>query len=150
MTDETQEPKEEQSQQEPQQEPQPQAAPPPEQPQPAAPAAGGDAEEGKAFSIISYLLNIIFIPFFAVPLIMRNNAFALYHAKQCLIVWLLGMVAAVINVIPCLGQIVWVVVWIFCIVVNIIGTVSVTKLEQKPLPLIGKLAEQWFKGITKV
>jgi hypothetical protein len=62
------------------------AAPAPAAPAPA-PAGGGskEVEEGKAFAVLSYVLGLVGIPFFLVPLIMRNNEFSLFHAKQCLI-----------------------------------------------------------------
>ena len=59
-------------------------------PDAAAAMASGDVEDGKAFAMLSYGLSLIGIPFFLVPLIMRNNEFSLYHAKQCLMMWLAG------------------------------------------------------------
>ena len=122
----------------------------------APPAAGKEAEEGKAFAILSYALNFVGLPFFLVPLIMRNNAFSLYHAKQCLILWLLGVASGVASgiliatvVLACVVPIIWLAVGIFCLVLNIIGLMNATKLETKPLPLIGQWAEEWFKGIRK-
>ena len=63
----------------------------PETPAEEAPAVDTkEMEEGKAFAILSYVLNFLGIPFWLVPLIMRNNSFSLYHAKQYLILWLAG------------------------------------------------------------
>ena len=60
-------------------------APQPQEPTAAQPATGAplpkDVEEGRTFAILSYALSFISIPFFLVPLIMRNNEFSLYHAK---------------------------------------------------------------------
>jgi uncharacterized membrane protein len=131
----------------------PQAAPQaPPAPDPAPAAGGSEAEEGKAFAILSYALGFIGLPFFLVPLIMRNNEFALYHAKQCLILWILGLAGSVVSGIlmaVCIGVVLAVVVWGFCLVLNIIGLMNAVKLEKKPLPLIGKYGEEWFRGITK-
>jgi hypothetical protein len=72
----------------------------PDTPPPAAPAAAIPAkeiEEGKAFAILSYVLSLIGLPFFLVPLITRNNAFSLFHAKQCLLLWLAGVVVSVVS-----------------------------------------------------
>ena len=130
-----------------------QTAPPPEVP-PAAvePSQMIDANEiadGKAFAILSYALSLVGIPFFLVPLIMRNNEYSLFHSKQCLIVWIALVATALVNVIPCLGQIVWLVVAVFMLVVIIIGLIGATKDEMKPLPLVGQWAIDWFKGIKK-
>ncbi|MBN1557216.1 MAG: hypothetical protein JW951_03625 [Lentisphaerae bacterium] len=136
-------------------------APPPETPavEPApAPAAGGDdMEEGKVFAILSYALSFLGLPFFLIPLIMRNNSFSLYHAKQCLMLWLAGLASWVISgilaatvVLACMVPVVVLAVGIFCLVLNIIGLINAVNLRMQPLPVIGKWAEDWFKGIRKV
>lgn len=104
-----------------------------------------EVEEGKVFAILSYIIPILCL----IPLIMRNNDFSLYHAKQCLLIWIAFLVTSVINVIPCLGQIIWLAVAVFLLVVDIMGLINAVKGEMKPIPLIGKWAEDWFKGVTK-
>ena len=124
-------------------------------PQPEAEAPQADAKEiadGKAFALLSYVLSLFGIPFFIVPLIMRNNEFSLYHAKQCLMVWLLFLVGSVISVplmAICIGVILLAVVGIFDLVLLIMGIVNASGGVMKPLPLIGGWGEDWFKGITK-
>ena len=129
----------------------------PAPPAPEAQAAGevGEAEinEGKAFAILSYALSLVGLPFFIVPLIMRNNGFALFHAKQCLMIWLAGIVGGVISsvlAVICIGIIIGLVVGIFLLVLTIMGIVNAAKGEMRLLPLIGKWGEEWFKGLQKV
>ncbi len=137
-------------------EPEP-AAPPAAEPAPApAPAEPGlpkDVQEGKTFAILSYALTLIGLPFFLVPLIMRNNTFALYHAKQCLMIWLgaiaISIVGSILSVV-CIGIIILLAGWIFLVVLDIMGLINAVKGLQKPLPLIGKWAEDWFKGLVVV
>ncbi len=108
-------------------------------------------EDGKTFAILSYALGIIGIPFFLVPLIMRNNAFSLYHAKQCLLLWLFGVVAGVAGfalVFLCIGLVILPLVGIGLLVLDILGLVNAINGRQQPVPLVGKLADDWFKGIT--
>ena len=129
---------------------QPEGATPPEG---AAPATSQDTEEGKTFAILSYALSLLGIPFFLVPLIMRNNEFSLYHAKQCLILWLAGLAVSVVGsllMVVCIGAILLVAGWIFLLVLDIMGLVNAVQGLTKPLPIIGKWGEEWFKGITKV
>lgn len=122
---------------------------------PAAAAAvdNAETEEGKVFAILSYALSFIGIPFFLVPLIMRNNEFSLYHAKQSLQIWLasvvLGTVCGMLMVV-CIGAILLPVVMIGLLVFNIMGLVNAINGEIKPVPIIGKWGEEWFKGIKKV
>ena len=126
----------------------------PEAPQPVQTVGlSPEVEEGKAFAILSYALNFLGLPFFVIPLIMRNNVFSLYHAKQCLLLWLAGVAVSVVAVplaAICIGVILIPAAIVFLLVLNIMGLINACKAEQKPVPLIGKWAEAWFKGITKV
>lgn len=124
----------------------------------AAPAANGkDVEEGKVFAVLSYALGIVGIPFFLVPLIMRNNDFSLYHSKQCLILALLMVAGCVLAgwmgitfVFMFVAHLVWFAAWVTLWVGCVMGIMASSKGETKQLPVIGKLAEDWFKGIQKV
>lgn len=133
-------------------------------PQPEPPATPGDEgagapvmnaeeiEEGKAMAVLSYVLSLAGLPFFIIPLIMRNNDFALYHAKQCLMIWIVGIVGSAIGgilTVICIGVIVLLAVGIYLLVITIMGIINSAKGEAIPLPLIGSYAEEWFKGITK-
>ena len=112
-----------------------------------------EVEEGKAFAILSYALNFVGLPFFIIPLIMRTNAFSLFHAKQCLLIWLAGLAVSIIGTlltVICIGPVILVTGGIFLLVLNILGLINSCKSEQKPVPLIGKWAEDWFKGIKKI
>ncbi|OQA29426.1 MAG: Chloroplast import component protein (Tic20) [Verrucomicrobia bacterium ADurb.Bin345] len=132
-------------------------APQPQEPTAAQPATGAplpkDVEEGRTFAILSYALSFISIPFFLVPLIMRNNEFSLYHAKQCLMIWLAGIVVGMVGsllMVVCVGVILLPAGMIFLLVLAVMGLINAVKGEQKPIPVIGKYAEDWFKGISKV
>jgi uncharacterized membrane protein len=119
----------------------------------AAPTLPKEVEEGRTFAILSYALSLIGLPFFLVPLIMRNNEFSLYHSKQCLLLWLGGVVVSVVGVplmAVCIGFILVPAAGIFLLVLDIMGLVNAIKGEQKPVPLVGKYADEWFKGLKKV
>ena len=127
------------------------------QPPPIPPAApdpmSKDVEEGRVFAILSYALGLIGLPFFLVPLIMRNNEFSLYHAKQCLVLWLAGIAVSVVSVplmVVCVGLILLPAAMIFLVVLDVMGLIAAVKGEQKPVPLLGKFGEEWFKGLIKI
>lgn len=133
------------------------ATPPVEEAETVASTAEFDAktiEDGKTFSILSYALNFISLPFCIVPLITRDNAYSLYHAKQSLTILLASAAVAIISslLVPifCLGFITGIVGGIFLFVLNAMGLMQTIKGEAKPLPLIGKYAIDWFKGITVI
>jgi len=110
-------------------------------------------EDGKAFAILSYALSFIGLPFFIVPLITRDNAYSLYHAKQALTIGLTGAVISAVSFVLsfiCIGVITALVGGIFLLVLNIMGLMQTTKGEAKPLPVIGKYAVNWFKGVTVI
>jgi len=121
---------------------------------PAQTVFSKEVEDGRTFAILSYALGLICLPFFLIPLLMRNNEFSLYHAKQCLILGLgciaVGIVGTVLTPVFCIGIILWIAGLVFMLVLDIAGLVNAVKGEQQPLPVIGKYAEDWFKGITKV
>ncbi len=118
------------------------------------PMSEKDVSEGKAFAIISYVLNFLRLPFWLVPLIMRENEFALYHAKQCMLLWItvmVGMAAGAMLIPFCgIGLPVMLVIFVGAIVLDIIGLVRALNGQAKPLPLVGVYAEKWFRGIQKV
>ena len=120
----------------------------------SSPMTEKEVGEGKAFAIISYVLNFLRLPFWLVPLIMRDNDFALYHAKQCMLLWIAAMVAtvaAVPLVFLCgIGIPIIIGIAIAAIVLNVIGLINASNGRAKPLPLIGGYAERWFRGIHKV
>lgn len=115
-----------------------------------------EVEAGKVLAVLSYVLNFLRIPFFFVPLVMRNDRFSLYHAKQCLGLWLMFICVAaglaILTFVTCgVGAVVtfpsFVALIVGAIVLDVIGLVHAAGGECKPIPIIGPAAERWFKGI---
>ena len=101
-----------------------------------------DVEAGKLMAILGYLIPILFI----VPLIQKDNHFSLFHAKQVLLLIFGYVASSIVAAITCgVGSI----LYIPCLVWQIIGLVFAIQGQYKPLPLVGNLAENWFKGIQK-
>ena len=105
-----------------------------------------EIEDGKVFAILGYILPILCL----IPLIQRNNSFSLFQAKQVLVLWISMMAISMVNVVPCLGQIVCLAFAILVLVLDIMGLISAIKGETKTLPIAGKWAADWFKSITKI
>lgn len=111
---------------------------------------------GKPLAIIGYALNFVHIPFFLVPLIMRSDRLSLYHAKQCLILWLaaLGVVTvlgllliATLGIGVCIVVPAYAALWVIGVVINIMGMVNAINGKCTPMPIIGEYAERWFAGV---
>jgi uncharacterized membrane protein len=118
-----------------------------------APALPPEVAEGQTYAILSYALSLTLLPFFFVPLILRNNSFSLYHAKQSLVLWILGVISLYVGsllMVFCVGFLIITATSVLLVVLNIVGLVRAIKGEQKPLPVVGEWAESWFKGIRKI
>lgn len=99
---------------------------------------------GKALAVLSYFWFLCII-----PLILRDNDFSLYHAKQALVLLIASFAVGIVNIIPCLGQIAFVIGCLVLLVFAIIGIINAVQGQAKPLPLIGQFAMQWFAGMQK-
>lgn len=110
-------------------------------PSPAAPAA----PEDKTVAIVSYLTIIGFI----IALIMhgsKKTALGSFHLRQTLGLFLTGIAANFLMIIPILGWIAAPIVLIGLLVFWVMGLISAINGQQKPVPLVGELYAKWFSG----
>jgi uncharacterized membrane protein len=77
-------------------------------------------EEGKSIAWLSYFGLLLLIPLLVKP----DNSFCKHHAKQGLVILLFYIGLAIINIIPILGQVIWVLGAITLFVISIIGIVN--------------------------
>jgi len=54
------------------------------------------SDQGKMWAILSYVGLIFWLPLGAIPLIMRDDSYALYHGKNAIAVWLGGLIASIV------------------------------------------------------
>ncbi len=97
------------------------------------------SDEGKTYAIVSYITWIGWI----IALILNSEKkydLARFHIRQTLMIFLAGIVFCWI---PFLGWIAGIALFVFWIM----GLISAINGEKKEIPLIGKLAQDWFKGI---
>lgn len=99
---------------------------------PRAPYSREDVEPGKLWAVLSYLFGIVAL----VPLVQKDNDFALYHAKQALVL--------VIFAIPTCGGCV-----VGGLVLAVLGILNAAGGKYEPLPLIGRFGEEWFASFQK-
>jgi uncharacterized membrane protein len=120
-----------------------------------------DAAEGKLPAVLAYALCVVHIPalsalaipfpipglpYFAVILLMRQNRFALYHAKQAALLWLLMVIGTVMTCFIATMLIGYILDW-GAIALAIVGLVHVAQGAATPLPIVGRLAENLLAGI---
>lgn len=102
--------------------------------QQTAPSAK-DIEENRAITYLSYLGLLFLVPM----LVKKDSPFAQFHAKQGLVLavaWFLGS-----FLVPVLGL--GFLVFVFVLVLSIMGLVNVSKGEMKELPIVGDLAKKF-------
>ena len=101
-------------------------------------AENKEVQEGKIWAIISYIPILFLAPL----LVKKDNKFALYHAKQGLMLTIVWVIFIVITAI-----LIWVPIrilcWIAFLILLIIGIVNAATGKYKPLPVVGQYAEKW-------
>ena len=106
-------------------------------------------DEGKLWAVLSS----VFIILFFVPLWITKprDEYAVFYAKQAfmlLITYIVyWIIIGILGWIPILGWLIWVLGALFIFVLWIIGIVNAASNKKKPLPVIGELAINWFKGL---
>lgn len=103
-------------------------------------------EEGKTTAIIAYITFIGLI----IAFVMNNekkNDFANYHIRQSLGLALTALALSLINIIPVLGWIISFLGFFFILYLWVMGLINAINLKEKPLPILGKKYEEWFKSI---
>lgn len=97
----------------------------------------GKSDNGKTYAIVAHIGWIGWI--IALILDKDKNPLARFYIRQTLLLYL----AAFLVAIPFVGMVISVIVFIFWII-SLIGAIQG---EQKEVPLVGKLAQDWFKGL---
>ena len=103
-------------------------------------------DDGKEVNVgMAVLAYIIFF----IPLLTdsKDDPFVKFHVKQGMLLVIAWVVVSVVcTIIPFLG---WFILGpastIFFLVLWIMGIINAVNKQMKPLPLIGKYAEEWFK-----
>ena len=99
-----------------------------------------DTKNNKVMAVLCYLWILWLVPLLTDY---KNEPFVKFHINQGIILtiaWIVVRIAAwIIGFIPVLGPIVSWVAWIALVVITIIGIINAVNMEEKPLPVIGKL-----------
>jgi uncharacterized membrane protein len=106
-----------------------------------APAGADDVEKGKGLAWLSYLGILWLVPLLA----MKDNAFCKFHVKQGIILTILMIAVWVIGWIPILGWLAVAVVYIYWLVMLIMGIINSAIGKYWKMPILGGLAAKWFK-----
>ena len=100
-------------------------------------------DEGKLFAFLAYLLGII--GFIIVLVAKKDDEFAMFHAKQSLVLFL-GWVAAGIVAflpIPFIHALLSWALYVLLLVLWIMGMINALSGQKKDLPIVGQIAAQF-------
>ena len=100
----------------------------------------------KTIAVIAYLTVIGLV----IAFILNNenkNTFATYHIKQSLGLTVISLGLFIVGMLPILGWIISFLGSIFLLVLWIIGLVNAINNNTKPVPILGKYFEDWFKNV---
>lgn len=106
-----------------------------------AKASSKEVEEGKVWAFLGVFLGII--GFVIVLLAKKDNKYAMFYAKQGLVLTIAYVIAMVVMIIPILGWIVGMIAYVVLLVLWIIGWVYALSGEEKRIPIIGQFADKF-------
>ena len=100
-----------------------------------------EIEEGKAFAFLGVFFTVLG---FAIVLIAKkDNNYAMYYAKQGLVIGIGFFALSMIMIIPVIGWITGAVGYILLSVLWIIGWIKALSGKMTPIPLIGLYADKF-------
>lgn len=112
-----------------------------------------NTDDGKTIAIISYITLIGWI----IAYVMYGNnktPLAAYHLRQTLALFIISLglwaVEMILVLIPVIGVIVGILmifVYLALFVFWIIGLIAAVNGQEKPMPVFGVKAQDWFKNI---
>jgi len=108
---------------------------------------GGEMEQkmiddGKPLAWLSYLGILLLIPL----LVNKDNEYSKFHVKQGIVLLVCSIAGSVVSIIlafiPVIGHLISLAIWIFILVLVIMGIINALNGKTEPLPVIGKYAEK--------
>lgn len=102
--------------------------------------------DGKTTAIVSHVTLIGWI----IALVTNNDKkdpLASFYIRQMLGLIIFNVGASFVMIIPILGWIVGIVVWLGCFIGWIISIINAMGGKMEPLPIVGEKFQEWFKSI---
>ena len=94
--------------------------------------------DGKFFAAIGYISLLCFVPL----ILKKDNAYAQFHGKQALVLFIFEMAASILKAVPVLGDLVFTVGFVVFGMVSLIAVIRVLMGEQWSIPLVCDIAER--------
>ena len=103
--------------------------------------AKGTIGESQIWAFLAVFLGII--GFILVLLVKKKDKYAMFYAKQSLVLMIAWLISFVIAIVPVLGWIASPIIALIIFVLWIIAIINTLSGEEKPTPMIGKYAEKF-------
>lgn len=97
-----------------------------------------EIREGKFFAVISYISFLCILTL----VLKKNNNFALYHAKQGLVLFVMEVVAFILSIIPLLGWLIGIVGYALFLLISLWGIMQAALGIYCKLPVITEISEK--------
>ena len=97
-----------------------------------------EVRDAQFFAAIGYLSFLCFVPL----VLKKENKFAVFHGKQALVLFILELAAAILKVVPALGDLVFTLSFVVFGILSLIGIVKVLMGEKWEIPVIHEIAEK--------
>jgi uncharacterized membrane protein len=97
-----------------------------------------EIQEGKPFALISYITILCIISL----ALKKDNKFALYHAKQGLVLFVLEVAAFILSIIPFLGVVIKIAAIALFIPASLWGILGALRGNYARIPIISNIADK--------
>jgi uncharacterized membrane protein len=98
-------------------------------------------EEGKIWAFLGVFLTLI--GFLIVLLAKKDDKYAMYYAKHGLVLGIIWIVLWILNLIPIIGWVIYVVGGILTLILWVIIFIAALSGEEKKFPVITELASKF-------
>lgn len=95
-------------------------------------------QEGKFFAMISYLSFLCIVTL----ILKKNNKFALYHAKQGLVLFVFEVAAFLLSIIPILGWFLSIFGFLIFVIVAVWGILESLMGRYSRIPVLSDIADK--------
>lgn len=96
-----------------------------------------EIQEGKFFAVISYISFLCIVAL----ILKKDNKFALYHAKQGLVLFVFEVICFIVSIIPFLGSILRIFGTVLFFCASLWGILQALMGNYNRFPFISKMAD---------
>ncbi len=94
--------------------------------------------DGKFFAVISYVSFLCIITL----VLKKSNKFALYHARQGLVLFVMEVAAFILSIIPLLGWLIGIFGYALFLLVSIWGIIQAASGIYCRIPVVSKISDK--------